>query len=199
MDFDDLGRKLQRMYAELGEAFSVDISNNIIDERHTLADGIVRHQVKFGSNDPIVRENLVFDAVHAIASLKDIINIKLKDKGYSGHEYEILINQNESLQILTDLDNKNKHGNKLSNRRYKEDVTLTNINQVLRGKGITTVRFSTDLVTGKTILDKSAGNVKIVIVGDILNNQGVTVGRLDEILDETTNKIEEFIYTNKLT
>lgn len=196
MDFDNLGDKLRRVYRRLGATYDFDIGNNINDTRQMLPSGIIEHRVSFGNSDPQVREDNVMNAIHAIASLKDIIKVSLKKSGHSQEEYEKVINENTCLQLVTDLDNMDKHGSKLTNRRFKESVSLVNIDQALRGKGITSVSFTTDLKTGKTRLDSSSGDVKIIITGEIINKDGDVIATLGDVLENSIKIIDKFI-TNK--
>jgi len=199
MDFDDLGKKLDRMYRQLNESTRVHIKTNIVDKFTKQDDGTFEHRVSFGNADPIKRDNMVIDAIHAIAGLKDILNLKLDEHGYDKKLYENLINNSQPLQIITDLDNKSKHGNNLSNHRYKEDINLVNIDQALRGQGITHVSFTTDLNTGQTRLNKSSGNVAITVTGDIVNNDGIVIASLSTVLSDSVDVIEKFIDTHKLS
>jgi hypothetical protein len=193
MDFDDLDAKLRRMYRNLGETYDLDIGSNIKDERHLLPNGMFEHRVSFGNSDPEIRADTVATAIHAIAGIKDILKNKLREIGLNPQSYEDLINSSTELQIITDLDNMEKHGTRLSKRRYTEAVRLINLDQSLRGKGITSVTFSTDLATGTTKLDESSGDVKIVITGDIVDDKGKTIYTLEEVLEKSVKSIDAFI------
>lgn len=132
MDFNDLNAKLKRLYVALGEQYDEDISSNIIDTRTSLDNGRFEHRTTFGTNDPEKNQNLVMNAIHHIALLKDIIKNKLELVDIDLQSYERLINTNLPLALVTDLDNKDKHGEPLSSQpRSGMDPKIVNIEQAL--------------------------------------------------------------------
>lgn len=199
MDFNDLNVKLKRLYIALGEQYDDDIGSNIIDTRSFSPDGKFEHITTFGSNDPAKNQNLVMNAIHLIGSLKDIIKHKLRDAGEDPQLYEQLINDNRSLALVTDLDNKDKHGDSLtSHQRFNKDSQIVNIKQGLRGRGITNVLLTTDFTTGKTRLDSVEGDVKIVVLADVVDSAGNLIMPLDKMLEEAVNLMESFLLAHNL-
>ncbi len=199
MDFNDLDAKLKRLYFALGEQYDTDISTNINDKRIAFPDGRFEHRTSFGSNDPEKNQNLVMNAIHIVGSLKDIIKQKLIEAGQDPRLYEEMINNNEPLALVTDLDNKDKHGDPLTHKsRTCKDPQIVRIVQALRGRGITNVSFTTDLITGKTKLDSVEGDVKIVVTADIVDSSGNTIMPLDKMMDASIKLIEKFLRTQNL-
>lgn len=199
MDFNDLNSKLKRLYSALGEQYSEDISSNIIDTRTFSPDGKFEHRTTFGSNDPEENQNLVMNAIHLVASLKDTIKNKLDSTGVDPQAYEELINNNLSLSLVTDLDNKDKHGDPLTHAsRSNKDPRIVNIEQSLRGRGKTNVSFTTDFTTGKTSLNSVEGNVKIVVVADVIDSSGNIIMPMDKMLEESVSSIERFLSNHRL-
>lgn len=200
MDFNDLNTKLSRLYAALGEQYDADISNNINDERRAFPDGRFEHHTTFGSKDPAIKQNLVMNAIHLVGSLKDIIKNKLREKDKDPLLYEKLIDANEALALITDLDNKDKHGAPLTHKsRSSKDPRIVKIEQALRGRGITNVAFTTDLITGVTKLDHVEGDVKIVVIADVVDREGNLIMPLDKMMAESVRSIEDFVKDNGLT
>ena len=81
MDFNDINSKLKRLYSLLDEQFSTDFTNNTNDSDEILPNGRFIHRVTFGNNDLEKNQNIIMNVIHSIASLKDIINRKLKNSG----------------------------------------------------------------------------------------------------------------------
>ena len=200
MDFNDLNEKVKRLHVALGERYDADISSNITDTRITLADGKFEHRTSFGHNNPEKNQSLVVNAIHNIASLKDIIKSKLSAKGEDPQIYENLINDNLHLSLITDLDNKEKHGDPLAfSNRSGMDPKIINIEQALRGRGITNVSFTTDFTTGISRLDSVEGNVKIIVTADIVDHNGKLIMSLNEMLENAASTIEIFLNDQRLT
>lgn len=195
MDFNDLNSKMKRLYVALGEQYDEDIDSNIIDSRMMFDDGVFEHRTSFGTNKPEKNQYIIMSAIHHIGSLKDVIKAKLEDS----REYERLIDAHQSLQLVTDLDNKDKHGDPLSRPRSSKNPKIINVAQVLRGRGITNASFTTDLVTGVTKLNSVEGDVKIVIVADVVDSVGEFIMPLDEMLEKSFSAIEEFLKAHNLT
>lgn len=199
MDFNDLNTKLGRLYAALGEQYDNDINSNIIDERKVINNGRFEHHTSFGSNDPAIKQNLVMNAIHLIGSLKDIIKQKLRDTGKDPALYETLIDNNEPLALITDIDNKDKHGDPLNRKpRSTKNPRIEKIQQALRGRGITNVAFTTNLITGVTKLDHVEGDVKVVVLADIVDGSGNIIMPLDKMMEESVRAIEDFVKVNNL-
>ncbi|HEX6462506.1 MAG TPA: hypothetical protein VFZ58_04550 [Candidatus Saccharimonadales bacterium] len=195
MDFNDLNAKLKRLYVALGEQYDENISSNIVDSHTVFDDGRFEHRTTFGTNKPEQNQYIIMNAIHHIGLLKDIIKAKLNDPRL----YEQLIDSHQSLALATDLDNKDKHGDPLSHpQRSDKDPRIANIAQVLRGRGITRAAFTTDLTTGLTKMNTVEGNVKIVIMADVIDSEGVPIMPLDEMLEESLKIIEEFLKAHKL-
>lgn len=189
-----MNAKLKRLYVALGERYDEDISSNINDTHTSLDDGRFEHRITFGSNDPAKNQNIVMSAIHLIGSLKDIIKQKLRENGKDPDVYEQLINNNQPLALVTELDNKDKHGNTLTGRpRSGTDPRIVNIEQALHGHGITRVSFTTDFATGKTSLNSAEGDEKIVIDADIIDSTGNLLMPLDKMLEESLRVVEEFV------
>lgn len=194
MDFNDLNTKLKRLYAALGERYHEDVVGSIVDECIELEGGVWEHRTTFGTNDVETNLNLIMAPIHAIGSLKDIIKKKLQIAGQSPRLYEDLINQNTALALATDLDNKDKHGDPLTQaRRSARDPQISNVQQGLRGRGITSASFTTDFNTGKTTLNAVEGDVKISVVADVVDSDGQLIMALDKMLEDSLNAIETFV------
>lgn len=199
MDFNDLNKKLIRLYISLGEQYEEDISSNIIDSHTLFDDGHFEHRTTFGKNEPEENENIIINAVHAISSLKDIIKQKLWLARKSPKLYEKLIDENLSIALITDLDNKNKHGDPLRDPlRSGKDPRIVNIEQVLHAQGITKVSCTTSFITGKTVVNDVMGNVKLEVVADIIDSDGSLIMPLNKMIKESIEVIQGFITTYNL-
>lgn len=199
MDFNDLDAKLKRLYVALGERYDQDISSNITDSLNSFGDGRFEHRVTFGKNKPEENENVIMNAIHLIGSLKDIIKAKLQDSDQEVQMYEDLINDNLALALITDLDNKDKHGDPLTHSsRSNKNPKIVNIQQGLRGKGITRIAFKTDLLTGETTLSESKGDLKIVTFAEVVDSEGNILMPFDKMLDESLELVEKFLKSHNL-
>jgi len=199
MDFNDLNKKLKRLYLALSEQYDDDIRNNIIDVHTFFDDGRFEHRTTFGSNEPEKNESIIINAVHAISSLKDIINQKLRLAGKNSKLYEQLINDNLSLALITDLDNKNKHGDPLRDPlRSGKDPKIVNIEQVLHAQGITKVSCTTSFITGKTVVNEVEGNVKVEVVADIIDSDGSLIMTLEKMINNSLEVVQGFVKIHNL-
>ena len=194
MDFNDLNSRLKRLYSALDEQYDEDVSSNIVDERKRFRDGRFEYRTTFGTNTLQQNQNLIMGILHLIASLKDIIQKKIKDAGGNPKDYDALINNTESLALITDLDNMDKHGDPLTKtNRSNKNPKIVNIEQGLRGKGITSIGFITDLNTGKTSLSSTEGDVKIVVTADIIDSSNNTIMPLDIMIDDSISAINTYL------
>ena len=199
MDFNDLSSKLKRLYIAVGEHYSEDIGSNIVDTHITEDDGRFIHQTTFGTNDHEKNISIVMNAVHSMSVLKDVIKQKLRSSGKNPQLYEDFINNNVALALITDIDNKEKHGDPLRDPlRSGKDPKIVNIEQVLHGKGRTNILFTTNFVTGKTILNKVEGDVKIEVVADIVDGDGSLIMPLGKMLEDSFEAIYDFMARNDL-
>lgn len=193
MDFDDIQDRLERLYSAVNERYE-QVTNDSITERTTIRDdGVFEHRITFGSNDEAQNKNKVMNVIHAIASLKDHIKRNLSEKGDDPSEYEKYIDTNLALALITDLDNKDKHGGKLRRPRTTKDPRLENIQQVLQGKGKTSFGVATSFSSMNSTITHNQGNIKLVIVGDVFDGNGSFVSRLDDTIESALSLLENFM------
>lgn len=199
MDFDDIQDRLERLYSAVNERYD-QVTNDSITEKTTIRDdGIFEHRITFGSNNETQNKNKVMNIIHAIASLKDHIKRKLSEKGDDPGEYEKYIDTNLALALITDLDNKDKHGGTLRRSRTNRNPRLANIQQVLHGKGKTSFGVATNFNGMNSTITHNQGNIKLEIVGDILDDNDSIISRVEDTTESGLNLVEQFMKSRGIT
>lgn len=193
MDFDDIQERLERLYSAVNERYDQVTDDSIIEKTTIRDDGVFEHRVTFGSNDEAQNKNKVMNVIHAIASLKDHIKSKLTEMGNDPRDYEKYIDDNLSIALITDLDNKDKHGGTLRSPRTDKNPQLANIRQALRGKGKTSFAVATSFSGMKSTITRNQGNIKLEIVGDVIDGSGSLVARLEDVIESSLGLVEGFM------
>lgn len=193
MDFDDIQDRLERLYSAVNERYDQVTDDSITEKTSIRDDGIFEHRITFASNDEAQNKNKVMNVIHAIASLKDHIKNELSEKGNDPQEYEKYIDSNLTLALITDLDNKDKHGETLRTPRTNMNPGLANIQQVLHGKGKTNFGVATSFSNMKSTITHNQGNIKLEVVGDIVDDSDVFVYRLEDAIVSSISLVENFM------
>jgi hypothetical protein len=197
MDFNDLNKRLARLYASLGQRYDDDIEKHIVQQTTTNDGRHFRHEVRFGASDAAERENKVMAAIGAVADLKD----HLKRRSRGPRLVEDLINDSEVLSLIVDLHNKDKHGDPLSiTHRSGRDPHIANVSQGLspkKGQQKTSFSMRFDGVT--STLSELEGDFQIIIDADIVDGNGEKIMSLEVMLEQAMQQVEAFIDANDLS
>ena len=199
MNINDIDERLARLYDSIDEQYQKINDDAIVESLIVREDGIHELRMSFGNNDPVKNMNKIMNVVHAIASLKDHIKDKLAEKYDDPKKYEDYINSNEPLALITDIDNQDKHTTNLKHRRTKHtSLRIDNIHQALRGVGKTSFSVTKKFNEPGARVSEAAGDLKIIIVGDILDNSGQFITTVDSMITSGIQLLEDFIEQNSI-
>lgn len=192
MDFNDINLRLERLYTAVGEQYDYSIEKHIKHEIVSLGGTRKQSRITFGNNTPAEVFNKVFNVIHALAGLKDHLKTKMRRIGQSPQKVEDFINGNRELSLVLDLDNQDKHGSPLTKtNRSGTNPQLVNLQQALSGDGHSTLSITFDGLTGE--IASQDGPLKIVIIGDVIDESGNKIMALEHMLDFALKNVENFI------
>ena len=190
-----LDRKLRQMHSALAGLGNSDLTS--IQPQIAQTDGHVYTEVDFNQNsDPIALANAASLLVANIASLKDHLKASLKDhlkawckKQGTSFDGDKLINTNQSVALIHDLWNVDKHAELNSPPRSGHTPKLTGIATALAISAGTeagaSACFSMDPRTGKVTTSTSGGGtIQLALVAQISDENGVNLGDFSKVCTE---------------
>lgn len=189
MDFNDLTRRINRVYISIGELTLPDYQRNISWDPDPD-----EFDISFVlENDP--RDEVrVTNVIGAIADLKDNLKKKMTHLGLDNRLVEQEIDGSMELQLITDLDNATKHGYPLTRpERSQRSPTIGDVTSsvviALNGPG---GGISFDLETRESIISGGADG-SVEIVADIIDGSKQFICTLDDMVNVAMDKWESFI------
>lgn len=196
MNFNDIKERLSRLYATLHPRFDIDIEKHTKEEVVKKESGILEYRATFGASSEPENINSVMNVVHGIAGLKDHLKNRMKTLHKNPQDVERLIDASLQLQLIIDLDNKDKHGAPLTrSNRSGKNPQLKNIRQGLAGGG-GRVTYQTHPATGQEF--ERSRNVQIAVTADVVDEQGVVIMSFDQLVSGSMKEVEAFIHRNGL-
>jgi hypothetical protein len=193
VDFNDLSKRIDRLYISIGELSTPDYHKSIKWATGTL-------DISFGSTDNTADETKILNVISAMADLKDNLKKRMVIKGLNESLVDTEINNNLPLQLITDLDNQQKHGYPLTKfRRSKRDPLIQNVKSFLAMKlgQASDAGFSLDLVNQNVnMVGDTQG--KTQIEADITDSSGNSICTLDEMVYDSMRLWETFIKVHSL-
>lgn len=195
MDFNDITGRIERVYSAIGEVQIKDWQKEVNWSPKGELD------ITFGPQTITINANKILSVISAIANLKDNLKNKMASAGLDKNLVEIEINNSLCLQLVTDLDNQDKHGYPIRNKRSNKDPLITNIyssyffkpDQGATNPTIIEFDMSTQQATS------SGGQAKILINADITDKDHNFICSLNSIVDESMETWEQFITLHKLS
>ncbi|SFD92279.1 hypothetical protein [Spirosoma endophyticum] len=179
MDFNDLTKKIKRAYINIGELSTPNFERKIKWAPNAL-------NISFGSTDDLTDETKILNAVGAIADMKDCIKRKMSSMDLSPKLAEDEINNNLSLQLITDLDNQQKHIYPLTNEeRSHRSPQYRNVHSYVKftfGSGADS-GIAFDLV-GQTVNPVGNTVVKAEVEAEITDKDGNFIVTLDTMIND---------------
>jgi len=179
MDFNNIKKRIERIYASINERFDNDLEKHINIEKK-VTDSFQSFKVSFDKKQKEAEiSNKIISIIHNLANIKDNLKNKLKGRGDDPNLIEQEINNSLPVKIVIDLSNQEKHGYPLTKyiRSYK-NPQICNIESILR---ISNGEFMFDPITEQI---NSSGGCGIAIKADINDGQGNFICRLDKLIDD---------------
>jgi len=185
-----LDRKLRQMHSALAGLGNSDLTS--IQSEITQTYEHVYTKVDFNQNsDPIALANAASLLVANIASLKDHLKAWCKKQGTS-FDGDNLINTNQSVALIHDLWNVDKHAELNSPPRSGYTPKITGIATALAISAGTeagaSACFSMDPLTGKVTTSTSGGGtIQLALVAQISDENGVNLGEFSQVCTEAAD------------
>ena len=177
---DALTRRVRRIYAAVGAAEEVDISNFV---PQVINDGgrVGFHQDWSGDLSDEQLSNIAHSLIHNIANLQDHLKKWAKSNDKDKTKVDDAFNKSQPLQVIQDLSNNDKHGYPPRNRGYSgKSPRVGEIRRVLQ--------LATGAEKGSVVGIKitpqgvptifGSGTAKVIVSGDILDVDGNNIGDL---------------------
>jgi len=198
MDFNDVSFRLKRVYNSIDKQFEKDIRDQInVKEVKPGAS-----MITFGHYNKVELSDRVLGIISAIAGLKDHLKRRMRDKGKSPQVVEDMINNSETLCLVIDLWNQDKHGYPLkeNKKRSYKDPIIKNLRQVMHYKsskstGPSYFRIEPNLAR---ITIKNPSNFAVFIEGDVVDGEGNRIMPINKLISDSISLIEKFIKDNNL-
>jgi hypothetical protein len=197
MDYNDVDSRIKRLYLSIDQQYENDVFQHTKTQTEENGDGkfilTIDFTAKHDQNETINRIN---NMISSLANLKDHLVTKLKIQGGNGQDIENEINKDLALQIILDLNNQEKHGYPLKKtRRSGKDPRIINISKALSPRpGVKATAFIRDPITGAG----ATNNMAIVIIAEIVDNQGNLIYHLSDLINKSLKAWEEIITKYKL-
>ena len=191
MDYDDINSRLRRLYLSLGQRFEANIFEHE-QSKETRDGNKVTVTISFdGKHDVDETRNRINTIISNLANLKDHLKTKLKQKGGDPQEIENEINQSLPLQLVLDLNNQEKHGYPLKEkRRSKKDPKIINVSKGISSiPGMNAPRFIRDPITGAGHTD----NMAVVITGEVVDGQGNLLYSFNDLINRSSDAWETIV------
>lgn len=199
MDFNDLSTRLESIFEAIGERYDDDIQN-AVNPVPIITNNQPGLLIRFGSDTQAQRRNKLFNGIGAIANLKDHLKNKMIAAHKDANLVEQYINSNLELQLITDLYNKNKHGDSLAfSVRYPPrtnlDPKIGEIHQAMqisnapgRNASVQLFPFSANEV------DNEEGSEAIIeIMADVIDGSGNVIMDAGKMIEKSMDLWTSFI------
>jgi len=189
MYLENIEDRIKRIYSSIGQRLDLDFKKHIkIEHRVDGKHGQV--EISFDKEDKSFAQNDIILIIASIARLKDYLKKLCKAKGHTPDDIEGEINDSQYLQLIIDLDNRDKHGSSKPSRSGKYPY-IDNVQRVLTTrtkdqKGI----FDIDPFSGKFNVSK---NVVIKTIAEVKAKDGELICGFDELINNAMEKWEEVI------
>lgn len=189
--------RLQRIYAALDAAIETDIKKALpVLLSSAQGRGIV--QDFRGSLSDAEFENLAHSIIHNIANLRDHTRswIVKSAKGVNKKQVDEFLKANESVAVIQDLSNNDKHGYPPRNGGFSGKAPrLTNIRRIMRlttGAG-PEGRVSFTIAPSGEQRVAGTGSANLIVTADVLNSDGTLIGDLHTIQLKALEAWEQFL------
>ncbi|MDD5012950.1 MAG: hypothetical protein PHI45_03070 [Candidatus Pacebacteria bacterium] len=191
MDYNDVNSRLERLYSSIDKQYESDVlehmQTKIEKKEGDTFTMTIDFNAKLNENEDVNRINSI---IAGLANLKDHLKTKLKLKGGNPQNIEDEINNDLPLQLILDLNNQEKHGYPLLNKRSGKDPKITDISKGLSPKpGVIATAFIKDPITGAG----HTNNMAIVITARVVDGDGNLLYYLSDLIDKTLNSWEAII------
>lgn len=182
MDFNDIKSRIDRVYAAIGEVHIIDW------EKEVKWNGNSNHfNIVFGPKDQNENANKILSVISVLANLKDNLKNRMTVKGLDKKLVENEIDNSIYLQLVTDIDNQDKHGYPLTKtKRSGLDPLITNIDSGLEMRPNMSsgedMGIELDFMSGRVFTPGFSS--KIVINADITDRAGSKICTLDVLINQ---------------
>ena len=178
----EIERRLSRLYAAVGELEETDLSKFPVRAMSPSSSERV-HDFSGGRTDEGL-ENLAHSVIAGIANLGDHARTFAKLSGRDPKLVDGAIGQSESLRLLIDLANREKHGG--DRRDGGESGQQPRLGLIVRGlelRPLGGVNVAVSFGEAGTVVTP-AGHLAVVLNAQILNATGETIGYLRDLVKE---------------
>lgn len=174
---DDLKLRIERMYAAFGAIAERDLSTfgAVASPSSVIIDF---------SATPAELQNALYDAIHAVAHLRDHLKRATKAAGLGSEAVTRAIEGSTALQVVIDLSNADKHGADRQGGHSRRGPRLVKIARAFvhrpaPGAPSSRVIFSFD--GSPPIVESGVGEVRVLAT--VADKDGGEIGELDGLLN----------------
>lgn len=193
---DDLVFRLRRIYAALGEGVESDLSEFPAKVVQTPKMNFMFQDFR-GGLTPEQLVNLAYSLIHQVFNLRDNLKKWAEANGRDAARVKDSFGTSESLKIMADLSNAEKHGLPFPPNHPPwsgRELRLGEVNRVMRiaakpGTGWT--GFTVD-PNGQS-QSFGRGNQEVVLTADVLDPDGSRIGDVFEIAEQAISDWEKLL------
>ena len=188
MDFNDLVRRVERLYSALGQKADGEIQKHIkIRGMESAGSSEQNVLITFdNTHDEAGATNIVLAIIEHLAKLKDHLKRKV---GESSHSVENMINQSLDLQLIMDLSNSEKHGYPLTRpARSHRSPRVLNIRATLAIPP--QEQIGINIKTGEVV---HPGKCQVDVRADVVDGSGKYICEWFSLVDRATQDWTNFI------
>lgn len=188
MDYNNVKNRIDRIYSAIKIKEEDGTAEYLRLERIPNS-----NSAKFAPNINEILNKLLMMVSH-ISNLKDHLKNIIEKNGGNKQLIEDTINENLALQLIVDLNNAEKHGYPVKNKRSGLDPKIIYVSSALTvvGDGQTSITIHPD---GRI---EKEGNVTTVIKANILNFQNEIICSFDDLIENSIKAWEKIIADNNI-
>jgi len=187
--------RIKRIYAAIGEAIESDLSKLKTDVIQNNKVTAIFQDFRGGlSNEQLT--NIAHSFIHNISNLQDHLRKWAKQNDYDKNEIKQTFNNSLYLKIIQDLSDNDKHGYPRHNGGYsKKYPQLVNINRVMKLQTQEKKGSTIGMALGPYGVPKLSGDgtAKVVITGDVVDNDNNRIGDLHKIATKAVEAWEQLL------
>jgi hypothetical protein len=185
---EELQNRVRRIYAAIGDAEEIDLSQ--FQPEIGISDNCVSVYQDFrgGLSDEQI-SNIAHSAIHNLANLRDHLRRWARRSGYNPDRINQAVDKSFELQVLIDLSNVDKHGYESHDTNHSGRAPkLSEVNRVMMLSTGSQPNSSAVLtLTPKPVARfMGTGSAKVVVTGTIVDKTGLLIGDLHSFLEKGT-------------
>ena len=192
MNFNDIKTRIERIYLSINERLDFDVVANAKITQEKTETWWMKVHLSFRGENQEEDNRIILAIIHNLASLKDHLKKQFTDKGLQSQIVEDIISKTDALKLIIDLDNADKHGYPVRDKRSLRDPQIINVKRWI---GISPGVNQGNFYLNHTGNEFTYENCVIYINADIVDKENVYICSLDELINDWLSMWNEILNT----